>query len=356
MSNHLRRAAAPRRRFHRTRAFVTPVLKLSLLFVLLPALASTSEAQQQARQPLYFPVTDRLPSPGSPFAAAPVHAGDSRQQQPQQPQQSQQPQQQSQQQQQQQQQKAREEQQAEEEEFVKPSRPTLANPAEFQKPGVLEVEYGYDADFRGEDFDVQQTTPLAIRFAAGRRLLLELNSEGIKSETDLGGERVTGIGDTQIGFQVVAAADTGQHPALAFAYYLKLPTASRSKGLGSGRFDHKLLFLVSRKLGETDVDFNGAYLAAGREEGGGWLHGGQAALSFGHDLTEKLNLQWELSGQSVDEAQPRGLYALGALAYKVHRRLVLDWGARFGLNPEAPRVGAFAGLSVGVVDFFRRSR
>jgi hypothetical protein len=40
----------------------------------------------------------------------------------------------------------------EEEEFIKPSRPTVANPAEFQKPGVLQVEYGYDANFRGEDF------------------------------------------------------------------------------------------------------------------------------------------------------------------------------------------------------------
>lgn len=308
-------------------------LKFSLLFLLLFAFAAPSSAQQTARQTLFFPVTDRLPPPAD--ATDDTRASHAQSQQKQ---------------------RKSEEQKEEEEEFIKPSRPTLANPAEFQKPGVVQVEYGYDADFRGQDFDMQQTTPLAIRFAASRRVLLEVNSEGIKSETDTEGERVTGVGDTQLGLQVVAVPETDEHAAFAFAYYLKLPTASQSKGLGTGRFDHKLMALVSKKFGGTDVDFNAAYLAVGREEGEGFLHGGQAALSFQHDLTEKLNLQGELSGQSVDEAQPRGIYALGALAYKVNRRLVFDWGARFGLNPEAPRVGVFAGLTVGVVDFFRRSR
>lgn len=49
--------------------------------------------------------------------------------------------------------------------------------------------------------------------------------------------------------------------------------------------------------------------------------------------------------------QPRGLFALGALTYKAGPRLVFDAGLRFGLNPEAPRVGVFAGLTVGVGGF-----
>jgi len=52
--------------------------------------------------------------------------------------------------------------------------------------------------------------------------------------------------------------------------------------------------------------------------------------------------------------QPRGVFALGALTYKVNRRLRLDGGARFGLTPEAPRVGVFAGMSVGVAELLRR--
>ncbi|MDQ3713461.1 MAG: hypothetical protein M3388_14735 [Acidobacteriota bacterium] len=70
----------------------------------------------------------------------------------------------------------------EEEKFIKPSRPNVANPAEFQKPGVLQVEYGYDANFRGEDFRWQQTAPLTVRFAAGKRLLFDFNIDTIISE------------------------------------------------------------------------------------------------------------------------------------------------------------------------------
>ena len=247
--------------------------------------------------------------------------------------------------------------QKDEEEFIKPSRPGVANPAEIQKPGVLQVEYGYDANFRGKESRTEQSAPLALRFAATSRLLLELDLDTFKSETDAETrERETGVGDTQIGLQIVALKDTERHPALAFAYYLKLPTASEAKGLGTGRYDHKLVFLLSKQLGEVDLDFNAAYLNFGREDGAGRESGGQAAFSFGREFKNNFGLEGELSGQSLDEAQPRGVYALGALTYKVNRRLQLDGGMRFGLTHDAPRVGIFTGLTVGVADFFGKGK
>ena len=41
-------------------------------------------------------------------------------------------------------------------------------------------------------------------------------------------------------------------------------------------------------------------------------------------------------------------------ASNASRRLILDAGARFGLNPEAPRVGLFAGMTVGLTKPPRR--
>jgi hypothetical protein len=55
-----------------------------------------------------------------------------------------------------------------------------------------------------------------------------------------------------------------------------------------------------------------------------------------------------------DSLQATGLYALGALTYKANKRLVFDAGLRFGLNSDAPRVGVFAELTVGVADLYRR--
>lgn len=242
----------------------------------------------------------------------------------------------------------------EEEEFINPARPGVSNPAEIQKPGVLQIEYGYDANFRAKDFRLEQTAPLALRFAATSRLLLELDLDTVNSQTDESGTRMTGIGDTQIGFQLVALKDTEKHPALAFAYYAKLPTASAEKGLGTGRVDHKIVALISKKFGETDMDFNAAYLIVGREQGSGFVTGGQAALGLSRKFENNFGYEAELSGQTKDAEQPVGLYALGALTYKVNRRLVLDSGMRFGLTHDAPRVGVFAGMTVGVADFYRK--
>ncbi len=44
----------------------------------------------------------------------------------------------------------------------------------------------------------------------------------------------------------------------------------------------------------------------------------------------------------------KGIFALGAVTYKVNRRLQFDAGMRFGLNKDAPRVGVFAGFTVGI--------
>ncbi|HEV8157920.1 MAG TPA: transporter [Pyrinomonadaceae bacterium] len=128
----------------------------------------------------------------------------------------------------------------EEEKFIEPSRPNVANPAEFQKPGVLQVEYGYDANFRGEDFRWQQTAPLTVRFAASKRLLFDFDIDTIISEKSEMQQHETGVGDTRVGVQVLALEDTERHPALAFAYYVKAPTASSEKELGTGAPTTKL--------------------------------------------------------------------------------------------------------------------
>jgi hypothetical protein len=241
----------------------------------------------------------------------------------------------------------------EEEEFIKPGRPGTANPAEIHKTGVLQVEIGYDANFRAEEFRAEHTLPLTLRYAAASRLLFELNLDAVKSQTDETGERMTGVGDTRLGLQIVALKNTNKHPAMAFAYYVKLPSASQRKGLGTGRFDHKILYLMSTKFGEVDMDFNAGYLIVGREDAPGWVTGGQGAISFSGSFKNGFGLIGELFGQSKDDVQPRGIYALGGMTYKANRRLIFDAGMRFGLNSDAPRIGVFTGVTFGAADLLK---
>ena len=237
--------------------------------------------------------------------------------------------------------------------FIAPARPTASNPAEFQRPGVLQLEYGFNGNFRAAGGASEEDTPLALRLAVSRRLLLELDTDSPLSQSSQG-LRATGAGDTQLGAQFVMRHEDARGPGFALAYYLKLPTASAAEGLGTGRVDHSVLALLSRKINETTFDFNAVYLNAGRTSDAGRASSAQAAVAASRNLTKRFGLQGELSGATRNDEQTGALFALGVATFQVNRRLVLDCGLRFGLTPEAPRVGAVAGLTVGVARLFHR--
>jgi hypothetical protein len=235
--------------------------------------------------------------------------------------------------------------------FIVPARPTVSNPAEFQRPGVLQLEFGYNANFHAPGVSTAQDLPLALRFAVSRRVLLEYDGDNPVSQT-AGGVRTTGLGDTQLGIQFVLQHEQESQPGVAFAYYIKVPSASSAKGLGTGRVDHNFIALISKKLGSTTIDFNAFYLLSGRPSDNGHASSGQAALAASHNLTKRLELQGEISGFSRNDEQPGGMFGLTAVAFQVNRRLVLDTGVRFGLSHDMPHAGLFAGLTVGVANLY----
>jgi hypothetical protein len=124
--------------------------------------------------------------------------------------------------------------------------------------------------------------------------------------------------------------------------------------LGTGRVDHNFVALVSKKIGKTTIDFNAIYLVAGRTSNKGHATSGQAALALSHDLTRRFGLQGEVSGFGRNDEQSGAMFVLSAVTYQVNRRLVLDSGMRAGLTRDAPRVGFFAGMTVGIANLYRR--
>ena len=237
--------------------------------------------------------------------------------------------------------------------FIVPSRPTVSNPAEFQRPGVLQLEFGYSANFHVPGASTEQDLPLALRFAISRRLLFEFDGDSPISQT-VAGVKTTGVGDTQLGIQVVLQHEKESRPGVSFAYYVKLPSASSAKGLGTGRVDHNFIGFISKKFGGTTVDFNAIYLLAGRTSDNRHASSGQAALAASRNVTKRFGIQGELSGFSRNDEQPGAMFALGAVTCQVNRRLVLDSGMRFGLTHDAPRAGFFAGMTVGLANLYRR--
>src|SRR5262245_11787493 len=243
-----------------------------------------------------------------------------------------------------------------EQDFIVPARPTFSNPAEFQRPGVLQLEYGYNANFHAPGIIAAQDTPLALRFAASSRFLLELDSDVLISQRVPGSIRATGFGDMQLGIQGVLERENEYRPGLAIAYYIKLPTASSSNGLGTGRLDHDFVAVVSKKFYHSVVDFNAIYLFAGRATGRGHASSGQGAIAISQNVSRRIGIQGEISGFSRNDIQPGALFGLGVATYQVNERLVFDSGIRFGLTHDAPRVGMVAGLTVGISNLYRKNK
>jgi len=235
--------------------------------------------------------------------------------------------------------------------FIVPSRPTVSEPAEIQRKGVLQLEFGPDAEFDAKEFRNQQTTPLELRFAALSRLLLDFFLEAVKSQVDRTDGRMTGVGDAIIGLQVVVFKRTG-YPTFALAYHPKLPTASKEKDLGNGRVDHKAVLLISEQLGGLNLNINAAYLNVGRKDSGRRADGGLFSIALSHRFENQFGLFGELSGQSLEYSLPRGVYPLGGVTYRVNPRLRFDAGLRFGIGAEAPRVSVVAGVVFGIADLY----
>lgn len=238
--------------------------------------------------------------------------------------------------------------------FIVPARPTFSNPAEFQRPGVLQLESGYNANFNASGVSSEQDTPIAIRFAASSRVLLEADIDGVISEKATGQGRVTGFGDCQFGIQTVLFHEHETSPGVAFAYYIKAPTASSSKRLGTGKVDHEFTALVSKTFDKTTLDFNAIYLLAGRTSRNGHSSSGQGAFAVSEALTKRFGVQGEISGFSRNDEQLGAMLGLAVATYQVSERLVLDAGVRFGLTHGAPSSGFVAGMTLGICDLYRK--
>ena len=244
--------------------------------------------------------------------------------------------------------------QDDEEDYISPVRPTVSENAAIQKKGVLQIEYGGDFDFEAPDFRNRQTAPLGVYFAVNKRLRLDFEFETVVSQKDRAGMRETGVGDVNLGFKAIARDKPKERLAVAFAYSIKLPAASEEKGLGTGKIDHNLRAIFNRTYGKNDFVVNFSDLKVGREMSDRRDSGAQVVFTYERELPKKFGLIAETFGNTVDEQQPRGLYVLGALTYKINKRLRFDVGARPGFGQDAPNFNLFFGLSVGAADLYKK--
>jgi len=236
----------------------------------------------------------------------------------------------------------------------KRTRARVSKPADFAGAGLLQFEYGYDGNFRAPDTSRDQAGTASLLFNATEDLQFEVDFDSFHAQTHSASQTVAGIGDAYLGAHVTAVPETRRGPSIGFAYLPKVPAASASRGLGTGRVDHKCRLLLSKRVHTTDVDFNASLLVNGRADSSGWDKGYQLSLGLARELGHGFALQGDLFGETLDTDQPRGMFVQGGLAYQPTNRLSFDLGVRTGLNPGAPRIGLSAGISLDLANLYRR--
>ncbi len=233
---------------------------------------------------------------------------------------------------------------------------TMSRPAEFQGPGLLQLEWSYDGSFGGRDLRRGQTGTVSLGFAVFESLLLEVGFDAAVEQADWLGGSASGAGDVHAGLQWALLGDGPRQPAVSLAYLSKLPSASVREGLGTGRTDHKFALLLSKTLGSEELDCSVGLLVNGRDDAPGFNRGGLLAVSWGHTLPRGFASQVEFARLTLDADLPKGSYGLTALTFQVTRLWQLDAGVRFGLTPDTPDIGIFAGSTLGVANLYRRKR
>lgn len=234
---------------------------------------------------------------------------------------------------------------------IKQKRRRAARPAEYQGSGILQLEYGYDGDFRATGTPDAQALTVALNYAVTDKLQLEFANDNFVTQSDSSRNRVNGIGNTYLGFQYTLQSEAENRPAFAFSYQVTLPTGSQSKGLSNGRDWHSLTGIISKEIKDTDINFNAALLLNGRQGLKSYDKGVALALSFSRELKKGFGLQWEVFGQTLDASQPKGIFASTTVTYQRDLQSQFDWGVRVGLTRNAPRFGIFAGWTFSFPKF-----
>lgn len=223
-------------------------------------------------------------------------------------------------------------------------RPLVVDDARAVAEGYFEVEMGLSGSHSDKGGRELRLPVMGLTYGLLKGLEVGLNIQRVDS--DAGGEAPTR------GFQDLHLAtkynflEEALYPALAFSFDLKIPTAGRRKGLGSGRFDENFLFIATKHFFPLAIDLNLGYLnvdSPPQEKLKDRFLGG-LALRYG--LSERWRLVGEIVGQSR-EAKGEKNEANFQIGVRYRPNLPVFFDAAIGrsLRPSGTRIQGILGLT-----------
>ena len=231
---------------------------------------------------------------------------------------------------------------------LNPTRPTIANSATIQTPGVLQLEVGYDAYPRNPPGN-QQTVATSLTYAPLARLRLDFGwSSFVHQQAD--NQDTNGVGDIQIGGKIQLRKEQYHRaaPAVGLQYEAELPTASQTALQGYGQQAILLINHHYGKDGDLDVILNGSLVQSDCQTRTGCSYGGQQSLAVSYHLQKQTRLYGEVFAQNNSQSNtPPGTYVFAGFYHQLSDSFGIDGGLRFGVSDHSAAIGTTVGIVFG---------
>ena len=230
-------------------------------------------------------------------------------------------------------------------------RPLVTDDAYPVELGRVEVQAGIELETTTQSYSL--TAPFSFGFGVTDWLELAIKPSVLYQEDqDASPRRAAGVGDLVL----EAKARLPFRPLdldIVLVPSLKIPTASKSRGLGTGKVDGGAVFVVSKKFTDTrQLDFNVGYTSVGtatdvdlRDQ---FFFGLAGATSIPGLAEERLQVVAEVFGTTAEErGGPGDIQGHMGVRYLVVEDLVLDAaiGRSFTANPPPVQFFATVGLT-----------
>ncbi len=174
------------------------------------------------------------------------------------------------------------------------------------EPGHYELNTAYvSSQVTGSEEQDFPSVELNFGYSDNVELTLGLGAISVRNS---GSRRATGLDDTTLEGKWRFQEERVHSPGIALDYQFKVPTASRSQGLGSGRPDHTLGLIVGKSLRRLTLLADGGFTVVGASDEENSRYYGIAGE---YQATEKTNLGVDLFGSTPTDPGDRDELAWG---------------------------------------------
>jgi len=229
-----------------------------------------------------------------------------------------------------------------------PQRPTFSSDTSTTAPGTIEVEAGLYVDPSD-----RYAIPVSPKFGVGDRTEFFLGWEPWQRVDRKGGAE-DGIGDLFGGVRHRLRDEDELRPSVATQLSGKLPTASESRGLGTGEVDVFLAGILTKNLRLATL--TGFYQLGilGDPVGNGLDVEHGLALAGTVPLEQRLSGFVEIAARLVGEQDREEVFGTAGVAYARRPGLVFDAAFSAGLTDDAPDWVLLLGVTTNLGELLPR--